>query len=96
MLPLMMYAGSARALLTFDNKRKFIKVAQMQELILHTVPMCALIWYNNTTMISYNEDLFNTMKVLFILSSSFNLIEVVFFYYNKVSGKNLEVDLKTG
>lgn len=49
MLPLMMYAGSARALLTFDNKRKFIKVAQMQELILHTAPMCALIWFNNTT-----------------------------------------------
>ena len=27
LLPMMMYAGSARALLTFDKKRKFIKVA---------------------------------------------------------------------
>lgn len=36
------------------------------------------------------------MKVVFLLSCSFNLIEVVYFYCNKAAGKNLEVNLKTG
>ena len=29
MLPFMMYAGAARHMLTYDNKRKYVKMAQV-------------------------------------------------------------------
>jgi len=96
MLPFMMYAGAGRHVLTFDNKRKLIKMAQIQELVLHTIPLGALIWYNNSTDIEYDETLDTMLKVVFCMSLLFNLIEIVIFYYYKVSGKNLEVNKTTG
>ncbi len=41
-------------MLTGDNKRRLIKVSQVQELILHTIPLAALIMYNNGTDIAYD------------------------------------------
>ena len=87
----MIYAGAGRHMLTFDNKSKFIKVAQIQELILHTIPLGALIWYNNTTDIVYDEDLDLMAKIVFMMSLVFNLGEIVTFYFFKVTGDNIEL-----
>ena len=43
-----MYAGSGRHLMTQNGKRSIIKVAQVQEFILHTLPLGALIFYNSS------------------------------------------------
>ena len=78
-------------MLTYDNKRKFIKISQIQELILHTIPLGALIWYNNTTDIEYDDSLDTMIKVVFIMSLVFNLGEIVTFYFFKVTGNNIEL-----
>ena len=84
LLAFFMYAGAARLMLTFDNKRKYIKIAQVQELVLHTIPIGALIWYNNTTDIQYSEEVDLAVKITFIASLSLTLAETVYFYVSKV------------
>ena len=54
MMPFLIYAGAGRQMLTFDNKRRIIKISQVQELILHTLPVGGLIVYNNTKEIEYD------------------------------------------
>ena len=61
-------------------------MAQVQELILHTLPLGGLIWYNNTTDIIYDETFDMAAKVLFIASLTLNLIEIIAFYIFKVTG----------
>ena len=65
-LPFAMYSGGAKHILNVDNKRKFIKVTQIQEIILHTIPLGALIWYNNSTDIVYDETLDIVVKICFL------------------------------
>ena len=48
MTPFLIVSGAGRFLLTPDHKRSIIKLAQLQELVLHTIPLSALIQYNNT------------------------------------------------
>ena len=86
LLPLFMYAGAGRHIVSFDNKRKYIKISQVQELILHTLPLGGLIWYNNTTDIEYDETLDLMTKIVFIASITLNLIEIIAFYIFKATG----------
>ena len=86
LLPVFMYAGAGRHMVSFDNKRKYVKMSQIQELILHTLPLGALIWYNNTTDIEYDETLFLVTQIVFIASITLNLIEIVAFYIYKAAG----------
>ena len=86
LLPFAMYSGGAKHILNVDNKRKFIKVTQIQEIILHTIPLGALIWYNNSTDIVYDESLDLAIKIVFGISLGFNLIEINAFYCAKVTG----------
>ena len=56
MMPFMMYAGTGRLMLTADNKRKIIKISQVQEFFLHTLPLGGLIMYNNMQEVVHSED----------------------------------------
>ena len=58
---------------------------------MHTIPLGALIWYNNTTDIVYDEDLDLMAKIVFMMSLVFNLGEIVTFYFFKVTGDNIEL-----
>ena len=88
MLPAM-YAGAGRHLITFDGKKKFIKIAQVQELLLHTVPLCALIFYNSSAdSVHYHEAVDTTAKVFFCISLALNLIEIIVFQLSM--GTNLD------
>ena len=91
LLPLFMYAGAGRHIVSFDNKRKYIKISQMQELVLHTLPLGGLIWYNNSTDIEYEETLDMITKITFIASFVLNLVEIILFYVYKAAGYNLEL-----
>ena len=55
-------------------------------MVLHTIPLAALIWYNNTTDIEYDESLDLAIKIVFGISLGFNLIEIIAFYCAKVTG----------
>ena len=92
MLPFMIYAGAGRFMLTFDGKRKYIKIAQIQELVLHTIPLACIVWYNNRQEIVYSDDLRQAMHVSFSMSFWFTLFELVVYYFMKVANKNLEID----
>lgn len=96
MMPFFIYSGAGRLLITVDNKRKYIKVSQMQELILHTIPIGALIAYNNTTDIEYSDTLDILTKLSFGALCLFTFIEIIAFYVLKVKGKNPEIAKKTG
>ena len=92
MLPFMIYAGAGRYMLTFDGKRKYIKIAQIQEIVLHTIPLGCLIWYNNRQEIKYSDDLYLAMQIFFTLSFFSTLIELVFYYFMKVAHVDLEIN----
>ena len=94
MLPFMIYAGAGRYMLTFDGKRRYIKIAQIQELILHTIPLGCLVWYNNKQEIAYSDDLYLAMQITFTMSFFLTLIEVVCYYFMKVTNVNLEINAK--
>jgi hypothetical protein len=96
LLPLMMYAGSGRLLLTADGKRSFIKLSQVQELVLHTIPIYALMVYNNNTDIIYNNELKQANESLFPALFTLTLFEIVIFYCKRVGGDNLEKVKMTG
>ena len=96
LLPFMLYAGSARFLLTFENKRSFVKFAQIQELVFHLIPLSSLIRYNNSTEINYSDPIDKTISIIFGLSFTFTIIEMVAFYCAKATKQNLEVNKKTG
>ena len=91
-LPFAMYSGGAKHILNVDNKRKFIKVTQIQEIILHTIPLGALIWYNNSTDIVYDETLDIVVKIVFCTSLALNLIEIFIYRIYKASGTNIELN----
>jgi len=95
MMPFMMYAGAGRFMLTVDNKRKIIKIAQVQEFFLHTLPLGGLMAYNNMQDVVFNEDIKSASNIFFSASAALSLIEIVYLYCKKVQGVNLEVDLKT-
>ena len=92
MLPFMIYAGAGRFMLTFDGKRKYIKIAQIQELVLHTIPLACIVWYNNRQEIVYDEDLRQAMQITFTASFFLTMIELVCYYFMKVANVNLEID----
>ena len=63
-------------------------------MFLHTLPLGALIYYNNTSneeSIEYDETVFQITKILFISSLALNLIEICSFYICKAVGSNIEV-----
>ena len=86
LLPLFMYAGAGRHVVSFDNKRKYIKISEVQELVLHTLPLGGLIWYNNSTDIEYDETLDTMAKIIFIASLALNLVEIILFHVYKAAG----------
>mmetsp|Transcript_14947 Transcript_14947/g.18819 ORF Transcript_14947/g.18819 Transcript_14947/m.18819 type:complete len:203 (+) Transcript_14947:159-767(+) len=95
MTPFLMFSGAGRFMLNAENKRKIIKMAQIQEFVLHTVAIGGLISYNMEQDIVKNEDLELFMTIAFIGSASFSLIELVYYYCMKVKGVNVEIDRKT-
>lgn len=92
MLPFMIYAGSGRYMLTFDGKRKYIKIAQIQELVLHTIPLGCLVWYNNKQEIEYSDDLYLAMQITFTMLFFSTLAELVCFYFMKVAHIDIEIN----
>lgn len=96
MMPFLIYSGAGRMLLTVENKRKVIKVSQLQELFFHTVPIGGLIAYNNSTDIEYDETLDLLTKISFGALCFLTLIEIIAFYSMKAKGKNPEIVKKTG
>lgn len=96
MMPLMMYAGSGRELLTYEGKRSIVKTSQVQELVLHTIPLGALVWYNNSTEVEVDESLDLALKILLILSLLLNAVELVLFNFFKASGQNIEISPHNG
>ena len=67
-------------MLTLDKKRSVIKISQVQELILHTLPIGGLIVYNNTKEIEYDETLDLVVRILFLMSASLTMLEILVFY----------------
>ena len=92
MLPFMIYAGAGRYMLTFDGKRKYIKIAQIQELVMHTLPLGCIVWYNNRQEILYSDDLYLAMQITFTASFFLTLLELVCFYFMKVANVDLEIN----
>ena len=90
-----MYTGAGRFMLNADNKRKIIKISQVQEFVLHTIPIPCLIYYNNEQEHLHNEDLETVQRIFFGALLLFTLIEIVYFYCAKIQGDNPEVDVKT-
>ena len=90
-LPLLMYSGAGRYILTTENKRKIIKMAQAQEILLHTLPLGALIIYNNLQNVKYNEELEEAVKAIFPLSAILTLIELFYGICQTARGEKPEV-----
>jgi len=95
-MPFMIYSGAGRHMLTLDKKRSVIKISQVQELILHTLPIGGLIVYNNTKEIEYDETLDLVVQILFLMSASLTMLEILVFYGYKCAGNNIEVQKSTG
>ena len=79
-MPFMIYSGAGRHMLTLDKKSSVIKISQVQELILHTLPIGGLIVYNNTKEIEYDETLDLVVRILFLMSASLTMLEILVFY----------------
>ena len=65
--PMVLYAGFGRVVMLYERKTSLLQVAQAQELLLHTLPLGMLVFYNNE-IVQKSKTLDKLIKIVVILS----------------------------
>ena len=83
MTPIVLYSGFGRVVMLYERKTSLLQVAQAQELLLHTLPLGMIVFYNNE-IVQKSKMLDKFIKMIVIFSCIQMTAEILIhkFYLN--------------
>ena len=75
--PIIVYTGFGRVAMLYERKFSLIQISQAQELLLHTLPLGLIVFYNNKDFFDSSQTLDKIIMIFVVFSTVQMLSEVI-------------------